>query len=118
MVYKQILNFYKSLELKARLPKGVSYMNPYINPATFETTSAFYKKFYNEDRKRKIILGINPGRFGGGITGIPFTDPINLEKYCGIKNGFQKKPELSSTFIYQLIESYGGAKEFYRDIYI
>ncbi len=39
---------------------------------------------------RYLILGINPGRFGGGITGIPFTDPIRLQNICGIENDFQK----------------------------
>jgi len=63
-------------------------------------------------------LGINPGRFGGGVTGIPFTDPIRLEKVCGIKNDFLKKQELSSVFIYSMIEAYGGAEKFYGQFYI
>ena len=64
------------------------------------------------------MLGINPGRFGGGVTGIPFTDPIRLEKECGIKNDFIKKQELSSVFIYEMINAYGGAEKFYHNYYI
>lgn len=118
MFADDVLEFYASLDLKAKLPRGVGYMNPYQDPRAFETAAIFYRKYYNDEKPRKIILGINPGRFGGGITGIPFTDPINLEKYCEIPNGFQKKAELSSAFIYQMIDAYGGPATFYRDIYI
>jgi hypothetical protein len=118
MMSDQILEFYKSLNLKTKLPKGVGFMNPYQDEKTFEITTRFYKKYYADTNSRKIILGINPGRFGGGITGIPFTDPINLEKYCGVKNDFQKKPELSSTFIYLMIEAFGGPEKFYTSFYI
>jgi len=112
-----ILEFYKSLQLKVKLPKGVSFMNPYLDTKTFETTTLFYQKFYHDNEERKIIFGINPGRFGGGVTGIPFTDPINLERFCGIENHFDKKPELSSSFIYQMIDTYGGVEMFYKSVY-
>lgn len=118
MIADDILSFYNSLTLKAKLPRGVSYLNPYQDPKAFEVTTTFYRKFYNDDKPRKIVLGINPGRFGGGITGIPFTDPVNLEVFCGINNDFAKKTELSSGFIYRMIEAYGGAASFYQDIYI
>lgn len=118
MMSDQILEFYQSLKLNAKLPKGVGFMNPYQDGKTFEITTLFYRKFYQDTAARKVILGINPGRFGGGITGIPFTDPINLEKYCGIENDFQKKPELSSTFIYRMIEVFGGVEKFYSSFYI
>jgi hypothetical protein len=118
MMSNQILQFYQSLKLNAKLPKGVGFMNPYQDQKTFEITTRFYRKYYHDTESRKMILGINPGRFGGGITGIPFTDPINLEKFCGIENDFQKKPELSSTFIYQMIEAFGGSKKFYAEFYI
>jgi hypothetical protein len=113
----QILEFYQSLSLKAKLPKGVGFMNPYQDEKTFKVTTLFYRKYYHDTAARKIILGINPGRLGGGITGIPFTDPINLEKFCGIENDFQKKPELSSTFIYQMIGGFGGPEKFYGSYY-
>jgi len=58
-------------------------------------------------------MGINPGRLGGGTTGIPFTDPVKLEKICSIPNSLPKKTELSADFIYTMIESYGGSQLFY-----
>jgi hypothetical protein len=118
MIADDILAFYNGLILKSKLPRGVSYMNPYQDAKAFEATTLFYRKFYNDDKPRRIVLGINPGRFGGGITGIPFTDPVNLENFCGIKNDFAKKTELSSGFIYRMIEAYGGVVSFYQDIYI
>lgn len=113
-----VLDFYQSLRLTRKLPAGVSYMNPFSHEPAFDVTSKFYRKFYNDTHIRHMILGINPGRFGGGITGIPFTDPINLDLYCGIPNEFPKKPELSSTFIYLMINAYGGVEKFYKDHFI
>jgi hypothetical protein len=63
-------------------------------------------------------LGINPGRFGSGTTGVSFTDPIKLEKYCDIKNDLPKKPELSADFIWAMIDAYGGPEAFYKKYYI
>lgn len=64
-----------------------------------------------------MIIGINPGRFGAGLTGIPFTDPIKLETICDIKNDLPKKAELSADFIYTMINQYGGPALFYKDFY-
>lgn len=114
-----VLEFYKSLDLSAHeFPKGVEVLNPYQDKTAFDLTQKFFKKFYSDHNPRKIIIGINPGRFGGGTTGIPFTDPIRLEKVCGIENDLPKKPELSSDFVYQVIEAYGGAEKFYGDFFI
>lgn len=109
-----VLNFYRSLDLsQTRLPEGVGVLNPYLDSAAFDLTEKFFRKFYSDNNPRKIIIGINPGRFGGGTTGISFTDPIRLENICGIPNDLVKKPELSSDFIYRMIDAYGGAGKFY-----
>lgn len=65
-----------------------------------------------------MVIGINPGRFGGGVTGIPFTDPIRLHQDCGIDNPWSKKQELSSVFIYEMIKAFGGVTSFYNHFYI
>lgn len=116
---EHILKFYKSLDLSAhKLPKGVEVLNPYQDKTALELTQKFFTKFYSDNEPRKIIIGINPGRFGGGMTGIPFTDPIRLEKICGIENDIPKKPELSSDFIYRMIEAFGGTEKFYSIYFI
>jgi hypothetical protein len=109
---EKILDFYQQLSINAVLPAGVEVLSPYRNPEAFDYCTKFYKKFYNDDRPRRIIFGINPGRFGGGITGVPFTDPLKLE-LCGIKNSLPRKAELSADFIYRMIETFGGPEKFY-----
>jgi hypothetical protein len=113
----QILSFYRTLKIKSDLPEGVVVLNPYVNAQSFFYCEQFYNKYYDDREERTIILGINPGRHGGGITGIPFTDPIKLEQYCGIVNPFAKKPELSADFIYTMINAFGGPDVFYRKFY-
>lgn len=93
-------------------------MNPFRDATTFNLCKQFYAKYYNDSDPRYLILGINPGRFGGGLTGIPFTDPIRLQQVCGIENDFQKKQELSSVFVYEMIKSFGGPQTFYDRFYI
>lgn len=113
-----ILSFYKELGISATLPKGVIVLNPYHNNDAFFYCEKFYKKYYDDLKHRTMIFGINPGRYGGGVTGVPFTDPVKLEKYCDIPNTFQKKSELSADFVYTMIESFGGAEKFYGRFYI
>lgn len=116
---EHVLKFYKSLDLSVhQLPKGVEVLNPYQDKTAIDLTQKFFRKFYSDNNPRRIIIGINPGRFGGGMTGIPFTDPIRLEKICGIENDLAKKPELSSDFIYRMISMYGGPEKFYSNYFI
>lgn len=93
-------------------------MNPYAESQTLAIATQFYRKYYNDNHQRHLILGINPGRFGGGVTGVPFTDPIKLENFCGIKNDLAKKPELSAEFIWKVIHELGGPEQFFSAFYI
>ncbi len=96
-----------------KLPEGIGIINPYSSEGVRNVLKLFCTKFYTKPNRRILVLGINPGRFGSGTTGIPFTDPLALEKDCGIENGFEKRRELSSRFIYEMIHNFGGAKLFY-----
>jgi hypothetical protein len=93
-------------------------MNPFLDPAAKAASEAFYTKFYSDTRKRKLILGINPGRHGAGTTGIPFTDTKRLEEICGIRLDTARTHEPSSVFVYNVIANYGGPDKFYRDFLI
>jgi hypothetical protein len=77
-----------------------------------EAVRQFYAAYYNDPAQRIFMFGINPGRFGSGVTGISFTDPVRLKTIAGIDHSFEMKGELSSEFIYAMIEAYGGLKEF------
>jgi len=110
--------FLKDLKPEFSLSNAISCLLPFDNPEVIEVNKIFYKTFYNDKIPRQMILGINPGRFGSGITGISFTDPIKLETELGIKNSFLKRAELSSDFIYQVIRKYGGPEKFYKQFYV
>lgn len=114
-----IINFLFSLKIPFKLPKDIEVLDAHQREDVQQACNSFYKKFYNDSEKRHVLIGINPGRFGGGITGIPFTDPVRLEKICGINpaNHWQKKQELSSVFIYEMIEVFGGPEKFYKQFY-
>lgn len=114
----KVLRFYKSLRIQHPLPEGVIVLNPYREPDIFPLIESFYKKYYDDNRIRRMIIGINPGRFGAGLTGIPFTDPVKLEKLCGIQNNLPKKTELSADFIHSVIAAAGGHPSFYNKFFI
>lgn len=111
--------FHQNLDFRAQLPGDIRIMNPYKeDPRVMDIVKEFYLKFYNDTRQRNIILGINPGRHGAGITGIPFTDTIRLEEQCGIKMPGVRSFEPSSVFIYDMIKAYGSPSRFFSDFYI
>lgn len=112
-----ILSFYQGLKPRFKLPAGISIMNPYQEPEAWKIAKEFYEKYYSDHRPRWLIFGINPGRHGAGVTGVPFTDPIRLEEKCGITNHWKKQAELSSQFVYKMIDAYGGAADFYGNYF-
>ncbi|WP_258097160.1 uracil-DNA glycosylase family protein [Marinoscillum pacificum] len=114
----KILKFYQALTPPKGLAKDIVVLNPYKDQQAWELTKKFYHQYYNDTNERVVLFGINPGRFGGGLTGAPFTDPVHLEAVCGIKNDLDKRAELSSTFIYEMIQACGGPKTFYSRYYI
>jgi len=101
------------------LPPGIRMMNPFTeSDQPLLIAEKFYQKYYSDNGPRHLILGINPGRFGAGLTGIPFTDPKRLESECQIGYTGKQTHEPSSVFIYEMIQAYGGTEAFYRDFYI
>ena len=115
----KIIEFNKSLDFKGKLPEGINVMNPFRgDDYILSVSSSFYKKYYDDNRPRHLILGINPGRFGAGVTGIPFTDTKRLTRECGIEYSGKETHEPSSVFVYEVIKAYGGITGFYNDFYI
>jgi len=111
----EILNFYFSLPKTFTLPNNVEVIFPFDNPETRRVMETFYRKYYSDIRPRTLLLGINPGRYGAGLTGVGFTDPILMEEKCGIANSLEKRSELSANFICEVVEAYGGPEAFYGD---
>ncbi len=116
---EKIIAFNQQLQFTGTLPDGIRIMNPFRdNPYALEVSSLFYQKYYADNRPRRIILGINPGRHGAGLTGVPFTDPKRLTEVCGIPFGGPKAHEPSSVFVYEIADAYGGPEAFFGDFYI
>ncbi|UFH55776.1 uracil-DNA glycosylase family protein [Spirosoma sp. KNUC1025] len=110
--------YYNTLSAPATLPPDIGVMNPYQQPDVQRIVAEFYTKFFSDSNPRIFVLGINPGRFGAGVTGISFTTPQNLRRYCGIDNDLRDTPELSSRFIYQVVDAFGGAQSFYSQFFL
>lgn len=120
-IASRVLDYHFNLKKSIRglkLPHRVEWLYPYSEKETRRVMTEFYTRYYPDTRPRTMIFGINPGRFGAGLTGVPFTDPVKMKEACGIDNSFNKKPELSAQFIYALITSLGGVEAFYGKFYI
>lgn len=117
---QHVINFNRNLHFTGgELPAGIRILNPFKESGhALAISETFYTKYYNDTDKRHIILGINPGRFGSGLTGIPFTDPKRLRRECGIIYNGKDTHETSSVFVYEVINAFGGPEAFYRKFYI
>lgn len=115
----QIISFNQRLHYQGMLPEGFRVLNPYLdNPETMIVMNEFYHKYYNDCQQRKFIIGINPSRHGAGVTGIPFTDTKRLASECGILMKSAYTHEVSSVFMYEMINAYGRVEDFYNHFYI
>jgi len=115
----RILDFYKNVDFDGELPDNIHLLNPYKdNPEIQDSVYQFYNKYYNDEKPRHLILGINPGRLGAGATGIPFTDTKRLQDICDIQVSGKTTHEPSSVFVYEMIDAFGGPELFYQHFYI
>lgn len=115
---QELWNYYSRLQPPDRLPAGIQPLFPLREEPVREAVKAFLDKFFTRGGTRRLLLGINPGRKGAGITGINFTAPRQLRDNCGIAHPFGDGSELSAEFIYQVIEAFGGPSRFYRHWFI
>lgn len=119
---EQVLNFNDKLSHESLdLPSGFKAINPFNGDQkelVKEITSAFYKKYYNDTRLRRLILGSSPARRGTAITGVPFEDAKHLQSETGILIDKFYINQSSSGFLYDVMREYGGCKNFYTDFYM
>ncbi|UOQ64441.1 uracil-DNA glycosylase family protein [Hymenobacter volaticus] len=114
----RLLHFLSTFPSPPNLPDEVEAYNPYQDAAVADLMTQFGQKYYADQRPRVALLGINPGRFGAGRTGVAFTDPATLAGVCGIPNNLPQHPELSSQFVYKVVEALGGPTVFYQHFYV
>jgi len=115
---QHLFSFYKELQPSKVLPIGITWLYPQQSTDVLTTVKTFLEKYYHDDAPRSCILGINPGRFGAGITGVNFTAAKQLTEECGITHSFKGGSELSAEFIYAMINAYGGVASFYSQFFI
>ena len=112
------IKYFSSLDPQRKRFNNVELINPYSSEGVKNVVIKFYNKFYNDDNQRIFVFGINPGRFGGRLTGISFTDPVALRESCNIDNRFGKRKELSSKFIYAVADEFGGTRKFFSKVFL
>lgn len=117
LAYK-LIGFYQTLQPPRHLPQGIEILFPQKNEEVLNIIEEFFLKYFDDNHSRRLSFGINPGRFGGGITGINFTAPRQLKNNCEIDHAFGNSSELSAEFIYEVIDKYGGPEKFYHDHFI
>ena len=114
----RLMGFYRELIPPEYLPDGIDVLHPQKDPAVLKMVEQFLHKYYSDTKYRRLMLGINPGRLGAGLTGINFTAPRQLSINCGIPQHLGNSSELSAEFIYEVIEKYGGPSAFYGNWFI
>jgi hypothetical protein len=75
----------------------------------------FHKKYIEPNSPKIVMCGINPGRLGAGVTGIPFIDTLSLSKL--VPNINNPKSEKSAKFFFSIIEEI-GVNEFYKNVHV
>ncbi|EAE8361181.1 SMUG2 DNA glycosylase family protein [Listeria monocytogenes] len=121
-IAKRILQFNEGLaNCSFDLPEGYCTVNPYSGDQSElvqKITMAFYQKYYNDTKPRRIILGSSPARRGSAVTGVPFEDAKHIQNETGIFIDKFFINQSSSDFLYDVMTEYGGCKPFYTDFYM
>lgn len=120
--FENVLKFNDDLtKAKFNLPKNYKIINPLKEgnkEKVKEVMQLFYKKYYNDNKKRFLVLGSSPARKGTAITGIPFEDAKHLYEITGITIDDFYINKSSSGFLYEVMEKYGGIDKFYKDFFL
>jgi len=116
-ISKEVIALYDKPPFPTVVGNHVQIHNPFDDPAKKDAIYAFCEKFYNDDKPRLHLLGINPSRLTDTSSGVNYTDGFALDNLCGIDNEFSKTRELTSKFFYMVVEKMGGAALFYANIF-
>lgn len=76
---------------------------------------SYYKKYYSKPGHRIVFCGINPGKYGAGITGVPFIDFHGISRL--LPGHDREEKERTAQFMLSIIEEY-GAGEFQDAVYL
>ncbi len=115
---EHLYEFYTLLQPTQKLPNNILWLHPQQSEEVLEVLKRFLDKYFSDTNRRQLLLGINPGRFGAGVTGVNFTAPRQLTEECAITHPFGSRSELSAEFIYAVVNAYGGPEKFYGKYFI
>ncbi|MEV5010597.1 uracil-DNA glycosylase family protein [Streptomyces sp. NPDC055692] len=115
----RILQFNEELaETTLELPPEFTVINPFSGPQkerVREVTTAFYNKYYDDDKPRRLVLGSSPARRGTAVTGVPFEDAKLLESDTRVDVDGYAVSLPSARFLHDVISRYGGRGKFYAN---
>lgn len=114
----RVAAFLTSLRFDVPLPDGFAVMDPYRNADVVDVVQQFCRRYYTGDHLRLPVWGINPGRFGAGVTGLSFTDPYALRHDLDLATTIEGRREPSAEFVYKVVQAYGGPQAYYHDVYM
>jgi len=92
--------------------EGIEVLTGFL--ANWKRIEAFYVRYY-ATKPSIVLCGINPGRYGAGLTGVPFLDFASLSKL--LPNVKRSDEEKSAQFFFQIV-SHFGAEDFFRTFYV
>lgn len=119
---KRVVDFNNKLSREDfSLPDRFRIINPYQEGADTqvkEAINAFYSKYYNDNKARRLILGSSPARRGSVVTGIPFENASFLQDEFGLFFDDFYVAKSSGNFLEEVISRYGGREQFYGDFYM
>ena len=78
---EDLFNYYINLNPPSLLPDNIQWLYPQQQEEVQKVLRQFLNKFYVDKHKRTLILRINPGRYGAGITGVNFTAAKQLKEF-------------------------------------
>ena len=113
----RVIEFYENFAVPPGLPSDLSLTNPYQDDNRRAAINSYYSKYFDDDKFRHHILGINPSRMNATATGIHYTDGFALQNYCDIGNSFSKSRELTSDFFYRVVIAVGGPEKFFGRVF-
>lgn len=77
----------------------------------------FIQQYLPEPLPQTVILGLNPGRSGAGLTGIPFLDFRSLANLLPDTPLPRNDTEPSANFFHRVVQNV-GVEKFYRTFYV
>ncbi len=77
----------------------------------------FWQQYVPEPLPQTVIVGLNPGRLGAGLTGIPLLDFRSLANLLPDTQLPRNETEPSANFFHRVVQNI-GAEKFYREFYV